>query len=458
MARARSIGNVYAELSVKDKMTAGLKRANTSIKSFGASAAKAGAVAAAAGAMIGAAMAAGAKKALDLGGRLSDVSAQTGIAVADVMKLERAYVDGGLAASGMGKDVARMQKVIANVASGRATENPFEALGLSAEKLLAMRPADQFDAIGNAIKKIENPTLRNAAAMEIFGKSGAKLMTVFGQVAGASEALGRMPEVAQRFANSFDRASDIIGGLPQKSDQFFVGFTSGIIGQLLPGLEKANKMDFTELGEKLGDAISTGLELITSGDIWEVFRLNAEKAMTQISSGQAMNEFNAVIAAVWEGFQPEGGGDYDFIEAFDKYKNAGDVVNAERAATIQAEIDEIMARSALRSKAKKDAAAVDMPAMDGVMTRDVIPSFIEAMEGIPALLQRPAGWKPPNAKDDQDFRSFDSVSAEVNEMQSRGLGMGSMSVPKEVKDQVSLLTQIRDVLKKASTRGKLVWD
>jgi hypothetical protein len=113
MASSRKIGTVYAELAIQDKMAIGLKRARKQLNDFGGFAIKAGAVAAAATA---AGLAAGTKRALDLGGRLSDVSAQTGIAVSDVMKLERAFTEGGLGADVMGSNVARMQKAIADTA------------------------------------------------------------------------------------------------------------------------------------------------------------------------------------------------------------------------------------------------------------------------------------------------------------------------------------------------------
>jgi hypothetical protein len=80
---------------------------------------------------------------------------------------------------------------------------------------------------------------------------------------------------------------------------------------------------------------------------------------------------------------------------------------------------------------------------DGVMLElqkftDVIPDF---------LLRR---------EDDTDqYRPWESISAEVNSMQARGLGMGAVNVPKEVKDQVSLLQQIRDTLKRAGEEGMI---
>jgi hypothetical protein len=281
MAGAKSIGSVFAELSMRDKnFSANLNRAGRNMRNFTKGAGRmrtstmaiGAAVAAGGAAAIGfsAWLANGAKKAFDLGGRLSDVSEQTGIAVKDVMRLERAFKDGGLSAATMGTSISKMQKNIASASSGG--KDPFAKLGLSAKELLKLDPAEQFELIGKALKDIDNVTARNAIAGDIFGtRAGSKLMTVLGKgLKDADASLGKMPELAGRFANAFDRASDIIGGLPQKSEQFFVGFASGIIGTVLPELEKVNKWDFTEFGQKLGATIGAAFQGLTDGTIFEI--------------------------------------------------------------------------------------------------------------------------------------------------------------------------------------------
>jgi len=413
MAGSRKIANVYAELSIKDSMSKGLKKARASLNSFGKGATIAAGVATAA---LTAAMAAGTKRALDLGGALSDVSAQTGINVASVMKLQRAYADGGIAISRMGGDVAKMQKAIVTASQGG--NDPFASMGLSARDLLAMDPAAQFNAIGDAIMSITNPAERNAKAMEIFGKSGAKLMTVFGQFDNAAKDLGRMPEVAERFAASFDRASDIIGNLPAKSDAFFVGFTSGIIGQLLPALEKLNEHDFTELGEKIGNSLSYALEIVTDGSIWEIFALQAEKYITGIQTSPAMNGLAATINSILD-FGATG--EWNFA----KYAEAGIAANDEIISELDAKIQEILNKAKNRSEGKKQAAASESPA-PFVPPPTVVSAVAEAV------------------KMDRDWQSS---SYDVNAYQRRGLSLDGSSVAGAESKQETLLSQIRDILK-----------
>ncbi|RYD46591.1 MAG: hypothetical protein EOP83_29405 [Verrucomicrobiaceae bacterium] len=141
MAKSRSIGGIYAELSLRDgKFKAGMKAASVAIGRFAKASAKysaiGGGLATAAGT---AALARGTLKTLDQVDALGDLSAQTGVAVADMMKLQRAYADGGRAADAAGKDIGKMQKTIYTAASGG--KDPFASIGLNAAELLKLREA-----------------------------------------------------------------------------------------------------------------------------------------------------------------------------------------------------------------------------------------------------------------------------------------------------------------------------
>ncbi len=256
MAKSRSIGGIYAELSLRDgKFKAGMKSAGAALGKFAATSAK---FAATGGAAAGAALTAGTLRTLDQVDALGDLSAQTGVSIADMMKLQQAYKMGGRAADMAGKDIGKMQKTIVAAASGG--EDPFKVLGLSATELLQMNPAAQFDAVGEAIMRIANPAERTAKAMEIFGKGGMGLTTVFEGLPDAARALGKMPQIAQEFGARMGEANDLIGNLPLKSDQFFMGFTAGIVDTLLPGLNAVNEFDFTVLGQNLGNTLSNALK------------------------------------------------------------------------------------------------------------------------------------------------------------------------------------------------------
>lgn len=286
MAKSRSIGGIYASLSLRDAgFKKGLAAAQSHLASFGSATLKALPVVGVAAAALTTAMAAGTKGAFSMAGTLDDASVNTGIAIADMMLLRKSYELGGVAASGASKDIAKLQKALVDADGGG--QNPFESLGLSVTELLKQNPAKQFALIGEAIMQIQNPAERAAKTMEIFGKSGASLINVFGQVEDAAQFLGKMPGIMQDYAGAMARADDLIGELPTKSEQFFAGFSSGIIGELLPALEKLNAHDFTELGQKLGNSLSQGIRFFDSDLPWQILQLRGYAATAKLAGGMA---------------------------------------------------------------------------------------------------------------------------------------------------------------------------
>lgn len=443
-SKSRSIGGVYASLSLRDGgFKSGLKSARKHLNEFGSTALKgaaAGAVGlAAAMAVVPAAMAAGLVKGtrstLSMVDDLGDVANQTGVTVAAMMKLQRAYADGGREAAMTGKDIGKMQKSLVTAASGG--EDPFAAIGLSAAELLKLNPADQFDQIGAAIMRISNPAERTAKVMEIFGKGGMGLTTVFEGLPGAARALGDMPALAQKFAGAMGEANDLIGHLPIRSNQFFVGFTSGIIGELLPHLRKIDDFDFTQLGQNLGSALSTSFETLTEGTMWEIFQLHGEKAFLSIQTSPALNDFAAGINALWDAATTENGLQNFKMEDFRKYQAAGVAANSdlidEKKALIdekKARIEELMKQAADRYQEKSSAAAA--------LTEN--PPIANPITGLAAAAAE--AMKPTR----QESSTPDRM--EVNSYQRRGLSLDGAPAAVKIEKQTALLAEMRNFLKK----------
>jgi hypothetical protein len=299
MAKSRSIGGIYASLSLRDGgFKKGIKSAAASMKDFAAKSAKYAAGATVAGVTaLGTALAVGTVHTLDHVDALGDLSAQTGIAIADMMLLQRAYADGGRAAEDVGKDVGKMQKAI--VAATQGGKDPFASIGLSAKSLLSMNPADQFKTIGAAIMRIQNPAERTAKAMEIFGKGGMGLTTVFSGIDGAVTSLGKMPATAQQFGAAMGEANDLLGHLPIKSQQFFTGFTAGIVGELLPQLKRIDEYDFTEVGMSVGASLATGFQGLLDGTIFTVISEKFYASMAMVM-GDIQNLFIESLKAAYD--------------------------------------------------------------------------------------------------------------------------------------------------------------
>jgi hypothetical protein len=109
--------------------------------------------------------------------------------------------------------------------------------------------------------------------MDIFGKSGGKLLTLFGDsgaLATAGDTLGAQAAIMDKNASVFDRTSDLINASSNKLQGVFVGMAESIAPAILPLLEQFNKMDFTALGQQIGSAASMFIQAMTDGSIWSI--------------------------------------------------------------------------------------------------------------------------------------------------------------------------------------------
>jgi len=282
------MADVTVTLGAKDTgLQAALKNASTSVSNLKPAMVGVAAAGAAAFAALGIA-ATGVKAALDMGGVLSDVAGQTGMTAGKVMLLRTAFDQAGLGADQVGGTINKMQKAIAEATTGSGpAADALSKLGLSASALSAQSPDEAFNAIGAALAGIANPTERAATAMDIFGKSGGKLLTLFGDsgaLATASDTLGAQASIMDKNASIFDRTSDLINGSSNKLQGVFVGMAESIAPAILPLLEQFNKMDFTALGQQIGSAAAMFITAMTDGSIWSIMGDSIK-----ISLGNAVN-------------------------------------------------------------------------------------------------------------------------------------------------------------------------
>jgi hypothetical protein len=251
--------------------TAGLTKAQAALGKLGAIGVPvlAAGFAAATAAAVG--LAAGVKNVLDIGGALSDLSTRTGIAAGELRVLQEAFKQNGLSAEQVGPAVNKLQRALVEAGQkGGEVARTFDGLGLNLDQLRGMNAADQFQAIGAAINALPDPAARAAAAMQIFGRSGGELLTLFansGALTQAATTVGAQAELLTKNANMFDQASDILGSVGTKLEGFFVGVADQIVPAIMPLLEAANSIDLASIGQDLGQAIAFALTAITSGQI-----------------------------------------------------------------------------------------------------------------------------------------------------------------------------------------------
>lgn len=198
------------------------------------------------------------KGALDLGGKFADMSAATGASVSELVMLTQAFQNNGLAAEQVAPMIARFQRALGGVnEEGQSTAGALEKLGTNTLALSRMTVAQQFQELSRAFSAIEDPAERTRRAMELFGRSGAQMLTLFRDPTAFTRAaaeIGAMGDVLEANATRFDSMSDALTTLGQKMDQFFVGAMSSMGGA--DALEKAAQADFTAAGQSAGAVAS----------------------------------------------------------------------------------------------------------------------------------------------------------------------------------------------------------
>jgi hypothetical protein len=270
----------------------GIKSAESGLSKFKSSAGPAVMAGIAAGfaaaAAAAAGLAVGIKSALDLGGALSDLSTRTGVAAGELRILQEAFARNGLSAEKVGPSINKMQRALVEAGDGTGpAAEAFKMLGISVDGLRGMDASSQFSAIGQAINSIPDPAGRAAAAMQIFGKSGGEMLTLFansGAMNEAARSVGDQADILTRNANLFDQASDILGSVATKMQGFFVGVADTLVPALMPLLEAADGIDLSGLGQDLGNAIAFGLTVITSGNLGNIL-----SAQLKLSGAQFVN-------------------------------------------------------------------------------------------------------------------------------------------------------------------------
>ena len=266
-------------------------------------AARAGtAMAAIGGTAVVAGMAAGLKGAADLGGQLSDLAARTGEAAGNLAIMQRALEDNGVAGDKAGTILNKMQKSIFELSEGStAMVEDFERLNITSEELAKLSPAKQFELIGRSLSAIQDPAVRAATAMGIFGKSGGELLTLFadgGAFDGAGKFLGTQAEILNRSSVLFDGISDKLARIPAKLQGFFVGFLEPMAESVDSVLTRFEEIDFAAIGQRLSSGLS-------AENIGKIFSASIPLITTAVSEGFA-KAFDLVGAMLQATFSTEG--------------------------------------------------------------------------------------------------------------------------------------------------------
>ncbi len=187
-------GGAFYEIFAKDKTSAGLSSAEQKLMRFGT---KIG--------LIGTAMAGFAAASLtgigamvkgfaSAGDDIADAMATTGLGSDFLQSLKFAAADAGVEFNALQGAVGKMSSLFSDAAGGSdSAKAKLAALGLTVEQLAGMNQEERFAAFADAISKIQDPAKQAAAAIDVFGKSGQKLLPILqGGAAGLKAMVAEM--------------------------------------------------------------------------------------------------------------------------------------------------------------------------------------------------------------------------------------------------------------------------
>lgn len=241
------------ELAKLKAQTSTLGQLSTKFKEFGSKAEAAGQALAPlskAAAAVDVAIGALAIKSGKAADDLNTLSVQTGISTEDLQKYGAAADLVDISVETMAKSQVKLKKSMYQASKGsKAQTEAFDALGVSVTDANGelRDQSDVFDDVILALGKIENPTKRDALAMQIFGKNATELNTLIADGGKTYEKVSKIYEdndlsiVDQKTldqANQFNDALDTIK-LTAQASLSKVG--TQLAAYLAPAMEKISK-------------------------------------------------------------------------------------------------------------------------------------------------------------------------------------------------------------------------
>ena len=223
----------------------------------------------------------------------------------------------------------------------------------------------------------------------------------------------------------------------------FAAMGQPIVDTLGPLLDNYANKDFTDLGTRLGNAISDALWMLQDGTIWQIFQLGGERAMLALRQSPAMEGLVASLATVFDVMR---GAEGNIFETIDRNINATLDLNADDLERIDKQIEELL------KKTREDReAAIEASAKPITYGPAIPPGFFDKAAEL--VLSAKNEDQQPFA--DLASSSLDATMQSVNSMQARGLAQGAIYTKSADDKKIGLIESINRILIQASKDSTL---
>ena len=207
-----------------------------------------------------------AKGIADQGDRIQKLSIQLGTSTEFLSGMAHAAELSGSSMEGFATSMKKMEKSIGDLDAGLSTQiRSFQRLGLTYDDIKRLSPEDQFLKIAGALGDMENPTLRMATAMDIFGRAGGDMIPLF---AAGEEGIAAMRAEAERlglvmssefadasaqFNDDLTRSAGLMTGLKRSIGEGLLPELTALMQHFLDGAEAGDS--WTKVGQVMGNTV-----------------------------------------------------------------------------------------------------------------------------------------------------------------------------------------------------------
>jgi len=264
-------------------LQAGAERASGGLRSMLNSA---GSLSGALGSLVplasGAGLIAMAKHAVDLGDDMNDMAQKTGVSVEQLSKFKQAAESSGTSVEGV---TSAMIKLNRNMATDKAAKT-FKELGIaSADASGKLKTTDEIMLeVAEKFKSMPDGAAKTAAAMALFGKSGADMIPMLNGGRASIESL--TATMSTSFAKGADQLNDKMAALQAKFLQLGVGVGTALmpafnaLTDVVVGIANA----FSQLPEPI-QGVTAGVIGLTAAFVVLAPAINTVIALAGVLSG-----------------------------------------------------------------------------------------------------------------------------------------------------------------------------
>lgn len=213
--------------------TNGLGKAKTELKAFGGEVTGLGKTFEMVGkGMAAVAVGAAVKQFIDYAGDIVDLSSRLKITTDVAQEWESVFGAAGVSLETVAKASDTLTTKL--ISGDKSAVGALKAMGLNVEKLIAMKPADRFNTVADAVANIQHEGEQLYASRTLFGKGGADLLSALdGHL---SESIQRMRELGLVIDEETLRSADDFGDQLGFLGKQLLAIVATVVGPLLPAL------------------------------------------------------------------------------------------------------------------------------------------------------------------------------------------------------------------------------